>query len=90
MANIDDSFPYDEYSDYYENNVDAGFDMFDRLPGSEFLTGEERAEAFELFYEGYVMTGNADQEAREEFLDYMGMTEEDFPWEDWREWMGYE
>jgi hypothetical protein len=80
-------FPYEDYGPYYENNVDAGFDMFDRLPGTEYLTEDERSEAFELFYNGYV---DGDGHSRDEFLDYMGMEEADFPWEDWREWMGYE
>lgn len=86
MAKDDfDDYTYEEYHDYYENNVDAGFDMFDRLPGTEFLSTEERAEAFELFYSGFVEGGD-----RSEFLEFMNMEESDFPWEDWREWMGYE
>jgi hypothetical protein len=79
-------YSYEEYSKYYENNEEAGFDMFDRLPGTEFLNEEERAEAFELFYEGFVESGGD----RDAFLDYMGLEESDFPWEDWLEWMGYE
>jgi hypothetical protein len=81
--------PYEEYSDYYENNVDAGFDMFERLPGVEFLETDERQQAFELFNEGFVVEGSS-LESREAFLDFMGMEDEDFPWEDWRDWMGYE
>lgn len=97
MATADDGdfdFNYEDYSAYYENNVDAGFDMFDRLPGSEFLSAEERAEGFQLFYEAFVE--NAGGHAREDFYDFWGFDYDahgnayDFPWEDWREWMGYE
>lgn len=95
MATDDDfDFPYEEYEKYYENNLDAGFDIFDRLPGSEFLTPEERAEGFELFNAAFVE--NEGSGAREAFYDFWGFDYDDagnaydFPWEDWREWMGYE
>jgi hypothetical protein len=79
-------FPYEDYSEYYDNNADAGFDMFERLPGVEFLDEDERAIAFALFYANFV----EDQHHREDFFDYMNMDDRDFPWEEWREWMGYE
>lgn len=83
MAGFDD---YGEHPDYYENNLEAGFDMFDRLPGSEFLEDDERAYFFELFNDAFV----EDSTSREQFFEEFGMEESEFPWEDWREWMGYE
>lgn len=88
----DDDFPgyrefaNEEYADYYERSEAAGYDMFDRIAGTEFLDADERAEAFVLFYEGFAESGGD----RDAFLDYMGIDAADFPWEDWAEWMGYE
>lgn len=84
--NDDFDFSYERYREYYEHNLEAGFDMFDRLPGVEFLDTGERAELFEKFNEGFVTPGGD----REPFFDMMGMEVADFPWEDWLEWMGYE
>jgi hypothetical protein len=86
MVREGDDFAYEVYSPYYENNVDAGFDMFDRIPGVQFLDTEDRADSFELFYENFVENGHD----REAFFEYMGMEPRDFPWEEWREWMGYD
>lgn len=82
----DDSFDeYDEYPEYYDNVHDSGMDFWDYIPGTQFLDAEESQTAFDLFYEGF-MVENGDREA---FFEYMGMEEDDFPWEDWREFMGY-
>jgi hypothetical protein len=78
---------YEEYRDYYENNVDSGFDFMERLPGWEWLEQDERQEAFELFNAGFLDDGNG---TREDFFEFYGMTEDEFPWDEWREWMGYE
>jgi hypothetical protein len=82
------SFPVEDYPEYYANNEEAGFDFFDRIPGTEYLTNEEAATAFAYFYEGFV--NNESGISHSMFFDYMGMQERDFPWEEWREWMGYE
>jgi hypothetical protein len=76
----------EHYPDFYDQNDVAGFDMFDRIPGTEYLDYDEYHEAFDLFYAGFVESGGD----REAFFDYMNMSDRDFPWEDWREWMGYE
>jgi hypothetical protein len=81
-------FDYEQYSLFYEGNQDSGFDIWDRIPGSEFLDANERVEAFDRFYDAFVE--NAGGHSREDFFTYMGMEQEDFPWEDWREWMGYD
>jgi hypothetical protein len=81
-------FNYDQYSLYYEGNQDSGFDMWDRVPGTEFLDASEREAAFDAFYDAFVE--NVGGHSREDFFEIMNMEVEDFPWEDWREWMGYE
>lgn len=87
MDAFDENFnDYYQYPDYYEHNIEAGFDMFDRIPGTEFLESDERADAFALFYDAFVETGGD----REAFFDYMGLDSSDFPWADWLDWMGYE
>lgn len=83
MASMDD---YAEHREYYENNIESGFDMFDRLQGTEFLEPDERAYFFELFNDAFV-DGSV---SRDMFFEEFGMEPGDFPWEDWREWMGYE
>lgn len=77
---------YDEYHDYYENNIESGFDIWEVMPGTDYMSDEENHIAFHLFYEGFVEPGGD----RDAFFDYMGMDPGDFPWEDWLEWMGYE
>lgn len=79
---------FNAYPLYAEHTAESGFNIWDRLPGTEFLTDEETRHAFDLFYEGFVEGGNPD--ARQDFLDYFGYDEGDFNWEDWREWMGYD
>lgn len=60
------------------------------VPGTEFLERGEFAEVFPIFYSMLddLRYGHKLQDTRDftEFLDYMGMRERDFPWEDFREW----
>lgn len=80
-------WPYEEYQEYYDGIEQAGFDVWDYVPGIEFMDAEDQAVAFQLFYMGFIEN---DGRSRDDFFDFMGMEDADFPWEDWRDWMGYE
>lgn len=77
---------------------DAGYqDTWDDIPGIPFLNDWEYDYASDLFERGFTHHSGEDgydadsvADAREEFFDFMGLEYEDFPWDDWREAMGYE
>lgn len=85
----------------YED-LDSGYkDLFEDIPNTDYFEYDwERDYAQELFERGfghssedYDALGLTPEEvtaAREEFFDFMGMEIDDFPWDDWREEMGYE
>lgn len=88
MANgEDDGY---EFPDQWE-------DIFDFIPGvSEFREYEQEI-ARDLFEAGWMH--HADEagyssddvhRAREEFFEFTGLPEELFPWDEWRELMGYD
>lgn len=93
MASFHD--PWDSISDEHRS-------LFDGLDGTDpqYLDDFERDTAQELFAAGFGFT--ADQyeaagiseddvhAAREAFFDFMQMDEDSFPWDEWREVMGYE
>jgi hypothetical protein len=90
-------FPEDSFG----NLSDEQQGTFWEIPGTAHFDniGEER-EAQELYAAGFgykaeeydQMGLDPDQvhEAREEFFDFMGLEWDDFPWDEWREAMGYE
>ena len=72
-------------------------DVWDDIPGIPFFRDYEHDIAEELFERAF--THHSDeagydrddvQAAREEFWDFTGLPEELFPWDDWREAMGYD
>lgn len=72
-------------------------DVFDDIPGVPMFRDYEYDYAADLFErafthhsdeEGY--DANDAQAAREEFWEFTGLPEELFPWDEWREAMGYE
>jgi hypothetical protein len=77
---------------------DEGFqDTWDEIPGIPYLESWENDYASDLYERGFTHHAedpgyDADDvaEAREEFFEFMGLEDEDFPWDDWREAMGYE
>jgi hypothetical protein len=90
---------FESFEDWYDLTAPGEHNIWDSIPGSEFYTGEEREEAFQLFYTGFVdrdITSDERHDARAEFADYMGYVTDsdgnmmDFPWQEWAEWMGYE
>lgn len=68
-------------------------DVWYHVPAVEFLDQEEKEQAAYLF--GDAMEQARDQGIRPQdtdsfqaFLDYMGLDQRDFPWEDFRQWFG--
>lgn len=85
--------PYDEWDDQFR-------ELFDGVPGADYLSSEEANYAEALFEAGFTHT-NAELDAlgfsmddvqaiRDEFFEFMGIEYTDFDWEGWREAMGYE
>lgn len=80
---------------------DSSFqDMFDDIPGADYLSSEEANYAEALFEAGFTHTGEEYesmgmseddvQAIRDTFFDFMGIEASDFDWEAWREAMGYD
>jgi len=85
---------YDGYDDY-QQHVDADYsvDVWDHVPGIDYLNDTETETAFFYFNEGWLMDSNSEDDrviAREYFFEYMNMSDLDFPWEAWAEAVGYE
>lgn len=76
---------------------DAEFQgVWDDIPGIPLFRDYEYDRAMELFEAGFTHhSDEADYDrdearaAREEFFEFTGLPEELFPWDDWREAMGY-
>jgi hypothetical protein len=76
--------------------------LWDEVTGTEYLEPGtfEYDTAYEQFQIGFGFSADDYEElgidpetvsaAREDFFDLMGMEYEDFPWDEWREAMGYE
>ena len=90
MANLSyDDLPEDRSEVFWEI---PGVDFFDNATEREYAQ-ELYADAFGFTADEYDAMGidaNSVHAAREEFFDYMGLAPEDFPWDEWREAMGYE
>lgn len=76
-------------------------DIFDQLPASDYFDSEfDRDYAQQLYEIGFTHSADdydaagidmdAVYAAREEFFEFMQMEDADFPWDEWREAMGYE
>lgn len=69
---------------------------FDDIPGVSMFRDYEYEIAEDLFDRGFTHHADEDgydaddvQAAREEFFDFTGLPDEFFPWDEWREAMGY-
>lgn len=77
---------------------DAEFqEVWDEIPGIPLFRDYEYDIAQDLYEAGF--THHADEpgydpdaarDAREEFFEFTGLPEDLFPWDDWREAMGYD
>lgn len=90
-------YPEDGFGDLSAERQDA----FWEVPGTAYFDDRaEERQAQELYAAGFGYTASEydsmgldpDQvhEAREAFFDFMGLEWDDFPWDEWREAMGYE
>jgi hypothetical protein len=86
MPRYEEDFPEYYPEDYRDQIRHEDFDVFDRLPGVEWLDESEREDVFEAFWHGFI----ENDWDRSYFFDMTGMDQGDFPWEDWREFMGYD
>jgi hypothetical protein len=77
---------------------DAEFqEVWDDIPGIPLFRDYEYNQAMDLFEAGF--THHSDEasydrdevlQARADFFEFTGLPEELFPWDDWREAMGYQ
>lgn len=72
-------------------------EVFDDIPGIGLFRDYEYNEAMDLFEAGFMHRSDepgydrdAVMQAREEFFDFTGLPEDLFPWDEWREAMGYD
>jgi hypothetical protein len=84
--------PYEDWS--------SGFrELYNETPGTQYVETWEARHVEALFeagftyhaseYEAQGLTEDDVHAIREEFFEYMGLAEENFDWDDWREAMGY-
>jgi hypothetical protein len=80
----------------YEDWPSEWQETFDDIPGIGMFRDYEWEQSAELFERAFMHHSdesgyNADEilAAREEFFEYTGLPEELFPWDEWREAMGY-
>jgi hypothetical protein len=69
------------------------WDIFFNTPGVSELGPSEEQIAREYYERGFIDRGVDPQtrrEAREDYLNYMGVDDSQFDWSGWREEMGYE
>lgn len=86
----------DEY-DGFDDWPDDWQDVFQDIPGVAEFRDYEFDIAAQLFEQGFMHHSDepgydkdAAQSAREEFFEYTGLPDELFPWDEWREAMGYD
>jgi len=75
-------------------------ELWNNTSGTEYIDSFEESYAQQLFdlgfghtaseYDALGITPDDVWAAREEFFDYMGMADDQFAWDEWREMMGYE
>lgn len=89
-------FPQDSYGDLPRERQDA----FWEVPGTDYFDNRsEEREAQELYavafgykaeeYDQMGIDEHTVHDAREKFFDFMRLEWDDFPWDEWREAMGY-
>jgi hypothetical protein len=81
---------YDDWSSDWQ-------ETWDDIPGVGMFREHEYTHAMELFETAFMHHSdepgydkNEVADARAEFFDYTGLPEEMFPWDEWREAMGYD
>lgn len=79
------------------NWPDEWQEVFESIPGMSMFRDYEFNQSSELFEKAFMHHSNergydADEvnAAREEFFSYTGLPEDLFPWDEWREAMGYD
>lgn len=88
------------FHDPWEHVSDETHSLFGEVPGTEYFeSAYEQETAQELFAFGFGFTAEQYEAAgiseddvhaaREAFFDFMQLNEENFPWDEWREAMGY-
>lgn len=87
---MDDLGSYDDWTHGWQ-------EVFDDIPGVGMFRDYEYAETVSLFERAFMHYAdepgydpNDIRQAREEFFEYTGLPEELFPWDEWREVMGYD
>lgn len=90
-------YPEDSFGDLPQERQDAFWEI---LGTDQFENRTEEREAQELYAAGFGYKAEEyDQmgidpdvvhQTREEFFDFMHLEWDDFPWDEWREAMGYE
>jgi hypothetical protein len=84
----------------YEDWAEDFREVFDSVPGADYLSDEQEFIAEALFEIGFTMhseelerlgySPDDVQSIRDEFFEIMGIDSASFDWEEWREAMGYE
>lgn len=90
------SFPRDPFGSLPENLED----LFWQVPGADYIENTDLDYAQAIYaagfgyhaedYDGMGFDRDAVHAAREDFFNFMGLEWEDFPWDEWREAMGYD
>jgi hypothetical protein len=87
--------------DPYGNLPEERQEVFGQIPGTDYFDDAyEQAEAEQMYalafgyhadeYDAMGLSADAVHQFREDFLDFMMLEWDDFPWDEWREAMGYE
>jgi hypothetical protein len=84
----------------YESLPDSLQELFGEIPGTDYIPSEDLREVEALYAIGFGFTGveydamgldpDVVRNAREQFFDYMRLAWDSFPWDEWKEAMGYE
>lgn len=90
------SFPRDPFGSLSDDSRE----LFWQVPGADYIENTDLDYAETLYAVGFGYTAaeydamgidpDAVHAAREDFFDFMGLEWEDFPWDEWREAMGYD
>lgn len=76
-------------------------ELFESIPGVDYFESDDEQSIAESFfaigwgfkaseYESMGIDKYSVEAARQEFLDWMQLDEDSFPWDEWREIMGYD
>jgi hypothetical protein len=85
--------PYDDWSPQFQ-------ELFNETPGIGDVESWEESHVEALFEAGFTFHGDEYEQQgltvddvkaiREEFFTYMGLSDDNFDWHDWKEAMGYD